>query len=264
LIINLKRYLYPVYSSIVYWLKKEDKYSLQGPFISELYKNLQSFLIHSRKKDLELEGFREKLLKDEEILEIEDLGAGSKKLKKNKFRKTANITKYSTTGRKFSQIYQFFCSLTPAKHVLELGTCVGINTKYLEKVTEGELFTMEGAGALWRKARENQPGKNTHFLLGNIKDLLPKHISQKDEVDFVLIDATHNYQGTVSYFNTLLPYLHQGSIVIIADIHWSGEMERAWSEIKKSQAISISIDLYECGILFFRKDLPKTNYILSI
>jgi len=260
----LKRYLFPVYSSIVYWLKKEDRYSLQGPFISGLYKNLQSFFLHSKMKDLELEGFRKKLLRDQEILEIEDFGAGSKKLKKNKFRKTSSITKYSTTGRKYSQVYQFFCSLTPAKHVLELGTCVGINTKYLEKVTKGELYTLEGSEALWRKAQENHPGKNTHFLLGNIKDTLPKHLSQIDQVDFVLIDATHNYKGTLTYFNNLLPYLHTGSIVIIADIHWSGEMEQAWTEIIESQAISISIDLYECGVLFFRRDLPKANYILSI
>jgi predicted O-methyltransferase YrrM len=215
-------------------------------------------------KDLELEDFREKLLRDQEILEIDDYGAGSKKLKKNKFRKTSSITKFSTTGRKFSQIYQFFCSLTPAKHVLELGTCVGINTKYLEKASKGELYTMEGSEALWRKAQENQPSKSTHFLLGNIIEILPKHLSQMDKVDFVLIDATHNYQGTLSYFNTLLPHLHQDSIVIIADIHWSGEMEKAWSEIIDNQAISISIDLYECGVLFFSRDLPKANYILSI
>jgi predicted O-methyltransferase YrrM len=214
--------------------------------------------------DLELENIRQELLRDQEILKIDDFGAGSKKLKKNKFRKTSKVTKYSTTGRKFSQIYQYFCSLTPAKHVFELGTCVGINTKYLEKVTKGELYTIEGSKALWRKAQEKKTGKNTHFLLGNIKDILPEHLSQKGEVDFTLIDATHNYEGTRSYFNTLLPYLHERSIIIIADIHWSSEMEKAWSEIIGNSAVSLSIDFYECGVLFFRKDLPKTNYILTI
>jgi len=260
----LKSLLFPFYSFLIYWLKKEDRYSLQGPFISDLYRNLQSYLADSRMNDLDLEEIRKQLLNDQEILEIEDFGAGSKKLKKNKFRKTSKVTKYSTTGRKFSQIYQFFCSLTPAKHVLELGTCVGINTKYLEKVTKGDLYSMEGSESLWRKAQEKNRRKSTHYTLGNIKEILPGHLRQKGKVDFTLIDATHNYQGTVSYFDTLLPYLDHDSIMIIADIHWSAEMQKAWKEIIGCSRVSLSIDFYECGVLFFRKDLTKTHYILSI
>ncbi|MFD2202927.1 O-methyltransferase [Shivajiella indica] len=249
---------------MVYWLKKEDRYSLQSPFISEIYRDLQSFLIDSQVKDLELEEIRENLLKDQEVLEIEDFGAGSIKLKKNKFRKTSNVTKYSTTGRKFSQVYQYFCNLTPANHVLELGTCVGINTKYLDKVTKGELFTFEGSEALWRKAQEKPISKRTHFLLGNIKDILPQHLEEKGKVDFVLIDATHNYQGSLIYYETLRSYIHETSIIILADIHWSKEMEKAWKEIIQFPEVTLSIDFYECGVLFFRKSLSKTHYILSI
>lgn len=260
----MKSLLFPFYSFLVYWLKKEDKYSLQGPFISDLYRKLQIYLTDSGLNDLDLEEIRKQLLKDQEVLEIEDFGAGSKKLKKNRFRKTSKVTKYSTTGRKFSQVYQFFCSLTPAKHVLELGTCVGINTKYLEKVTKGDLYSMEGSESLWRKAQEKNKGKSTHYILGNIKEILPDHLRQKGKVDFILIDATHNYQGTLTYFNTLLPYLHHDSIMIIADIHWSAEMQKAWKEIIGCSSVSLSIDFYECGVLFFRRDLTKTHYILSI
>ncbi|MDX5478254.1 MAG: class I SAM-dependent methyltransferase, partial [Cyclobacteriaceae bacterium] len=66
------------------------------------------------KQHQDLENVRHLLLNDHEVLEIEDYGEGSKKLKKQKFRKTSDITRHSTTGQKFSRIYQFFCSLTPA------------------------------------------------------------------------------------------------------------------------------------------------------
>jgi predicted O-methyltransferase YrrM len=261
---DLSKYFFPIYAYFIYWLKKEDRYSLQAPFIASLYQGLKTFLKDPSKQYPHLENVRQQLLNDPEILEIEDYGEGSKKLKKQKFRKTSAITKHSTTSQKFSKIYQFFCSLTPALHVLELGTCVGINTLYLDKVVKGDLFTFEGAKALWLKAQQYRKSKNTTYILGDIREKLPLHLEKHPIVDFALIDATHNYQGTTTYFNMLLPYLHEESIIIIADIHWSKEMELAWKEIKKHQSVSLSLDLYECGVLFFKNGLAKSHYILSI
>lgn len=261
---DLSKFFYPIYAFFIYWLKKEDRYSLQAPFIAALYQDLKTFLKDPSKQHQDLENVRHLLLNDHEVLEIEDYGEGSKKLKKQKFRKTSDITRHSTTGQKFSRIYQFFCSLTPALHVLELGTCVGINTLYLERAVKGDLFSFEGAKALWLKAQQYRKGQHTTYLLGDIREELPLHLQKRPIVDFALIDATHNYQGTTTYFKMLLPHLHEGSIIIIADIHWSKEMELAWNEIKIHQLVSLSLDFYECGVLFFKKGLAKSHYILSI
>ncbi|WP_304517452.1 class I SAM-dependent methyltransferase [Cecembia rubra] len=243
---------------------KEDKFSLQGPFISELYDGLKKYLQDSRRKDLDLENWRKKLLKDEELLEIEDFGAGSKKLKKNQFRKTKDVTRFSTTGRKFNQIYQYFCLLSPGINVLELGTCTGLNTLYLSRVSKGSLFTFEGALGLINKAQQAPGVDRVHYIHGNIQDTLPPILEQIKKVDFALVDATHTYEGTMAYFNTLLPYLHEESIVAIADIHWSKEMELAWKKIYQQECVSLSIDFFECGILIFKRGIEKAHYILDI
>jgi hypothetical protein len=60
----------------------------------------------------------------------------------------------------------------------------------------------------------------------------------------------------------ILPYLKPTSIVAIADIHWSREMNRAWEEIKMNPAVSLSMDFYECGILIFKKEVTKSHYVL--
>ncbi|GAB2607504.1 class I SAM-dependent methyltransferase [Belliella aquatica] len=236
---------------------------MQSPFIFRIYTNLLSFFLAKKTADLDLEEIRKMLLEDQEILKISDHGAGSKKLKSH-FRKTAEVTKFSATGRKFSQLYQYFCSLTPAENVLELGTCVGINSRYLAKATMGTLYTFEGAESLFQKAQEFPVESNTKYIFGNIKDTLPNVLQLFEKVDFALIDATHTYAGTTSYFNHILPYLHKGSIVAIADIHWSKEMDQAWEEIKKHPKIRLSIDFYECGILFFDQDIAQGEYILKI
>ncbi|WP_373497692.1 class I SAM-dependent methyltransferase, partial [Aquiflexum sp.] len=184
----MRRYLFPFYAYLKYWLVKEDKYAIQSPLVFELYNGLLTFVKESANKDSDLEKIRDLLLKDKEILHIEDFGAGSKKLKNSK-RKTSSITKYSTSSRKFSKLYQYFCSRTPAIAVLELGTCVGINTRYLSRATKGQLYTFEGSQSLWTKAQENGIPENTQYILGNINESLPKILREFNRVDFVLMDA---------------------------------------------------------------------------
>jgi hypothetical protein len=51
--------------------------------------------------------------------------------------------------------------------------------------------------------------------------------------------------------------------LIFDDIHWSQEMEVAWEEIKKDESISLTIDLFFIGIVFFRKEqLVKQDFTI--
>jgi predicted O-methyltransferase YrrM len=257
----LRKLLFPFFAYLKYWLVKEDRYSVQSPLVYNLYDGLLAFSKKSVGKDSELEEIRKKLDQDLEILEIEDFGAGSKKLK-NDLRKTSSITKHSTSSRKYSQLYQYFCSCTPAKIVFELGTCVGINTRYLSRATRGQLFTFEGSKALWQKAQEFPSPDNVQYILGDINTTLSKTLQESGSVDFILIDATHTFQGTLSYFELIIPFIRESSIAAVADIHWSAEMNAAWEQIKRHPKVILSLDFYECGILIFDKKYSKGDYIL--
>ncbi|MCH6200025.1 class I SAM-dependent methyltransferase [Aquiflexum sp. LQ15W] len=257
----MKRHFYPLLSYLHYWLVKEDQYALQSPFVFDVYNGLLGYIQQSKGKDLEIEEFRKTLLSSDQTCEVEDFGAGSIKLTKPK-RKISSVTKYSTSSRKFSQLYQFFCSKTPALNVYELGTCVGINTRYLAQATKGTLFTFEGSQALWSQSQEIPKPENTHFVLGNLKNSLPYILDKNHPVDFALLDANHTFQATLEYFELILPKIKESSIIAIADIHWSKEMNRAWEKIKSYPEVVISLDFFECGILFFDKTLSKSHYTL--
>jgi predicted O-methyltransferase YrrM len=257
----LRRQFFPFLSYIKYWLVKEDQYSLQSPFVFDIYNGLIGHVQRGKDLDLDVEEIRKKLLASKEICEIEDFGAGSKKLRKAT-RKISSITKYSTSSRKYSLLYQFFCSKTPAEQVFELGTCVGLNTRYLSKVTKGCIYTFEGSSALWKKSQEFQKPLNTHYVLGNLEYSLPYILNKHHPVDFALIDANHTFAATIAYFELLLPKIQESSIIAIADIHWSKEMNQAWEKIKSHPQVVISLDFFECGVLIFDNTLPKSHYIL--
>ncbi len=259
--IDLLKQFHAFRAYFYYWLLQEDRHAVQSPLVFDIYDGLFKNSKLSVNNDLDLEIIRIKLLGDYQILNIEDFGAGSKKLKSPK-RITSNITRHSTTGRRFSQLYQYFCRMTPARQVIELGTCVGINTLYLSRAVKGTLYTFEGSEALYRKAQEYSKPANIKYIYGNIKQTLPNLLQHIDQVDFALIDATHTYEATLSYFETILPYIKSSGILAVGDIHWSQEMEAAWKEIRNHPSVSISMDFYECGILLIKEGVPKNHYVL--
>lgn len=222
-----------------------------------------SFLKKNKKGDPEIERLRGNLLKDPNQIKVLDLGAGSKKVPQST-RRVSEITRFSTSTIKFSQLYEFFCLLTPAMHVVELGTCVGISTRYISKATRGTLYTFEGSEEIQKIAKKEPLPENTAFILGEIEQTLPKLLLQIPQLDFALIDANHTYQGTMRSFFALLPKAHCQSILAIGDIHWSVEMEKAWLEIQSCPQVKLTMDFFECGIVFFENPGMKSHLILDI
>jgi len=254
--------LFPLWSFFNYWLKKEDKFSIHSPLLFKTYGELFDFILAKDQLDLDIEECRNSLLDSDEVIEVLDLGAGSKKVNTQK-RKVSAITEYSTSSRKTSQLLQYFCSRTQAVQVIELGTCVGLNTKYLARETKGCLATFEGATELARIASLHLTDSSVELIVGNISDTLPEYLDRIDFVDFAFIDANHTYDSTLNSLKSLLQKVRSGSIIAIGDIHWSVQMQSAWNEIIEFPEVRLSLDFYEVGILFFEFPGDKEHWVLD-
>jgi hypothetical protein len=79
-------------------------------------------------------------------------------------------------------------------------------------------------------------------------------------IDLAYIDGNHRYEPTLRYFQQLLPKKQHHSIFIFDDIHWSAEMEKAWSEIKAHPEVTLSIDLFFMGLVFFRQEFKVKQH----
>jgi hypothetical protein len=64
----------------------------------------------------------------------------------------------------------------------------------------------------------------------------------------------------MEYFKLLLSKVNEQSILIFDDIYWSSEMEQTWDEIKKHEAVTLTIDLFYIGIVFFRKENKQKQH----
>ncbi len=253
-------------SYLSHWLNKVDEHSIHSPFFYDFYVNV---IRKSREASgiKEIEQIRNALLENDTILDLQDLGAGSANGSGGSQRTLADITKDSASSARLSSLYTHIIDYCAAKYIVELGTSIGLNALYLASKKDGQVFTFEGSKALANVALthfEFFESKNIHLIEGNIDKTLPEFLQKTEKLNFVLMDANHRYEPTMRYFELLTRRLNEKSIVVVDDIHWSTDMERAWNELYRHKLVYGSIDLYRCGILLFDPALNRQHFILSL
>jgi predicted O-methyltransferase YrrM len=255
--------LFQVRSFINYWLDAVDDHSLHSPFFFDLYRNV---VVSGKSSESfkEIESVRHQLLTDESPVEGIDLGGGSALLNKNRTIKDIARTSLSTPS--FLQMYHRIVEYFHARYVVELGTSLGISSLYLAKTKGVELITFEGTPSIAERARRNfalSNYNNIKLIEGDIDSTLPHHLGLCTKIDVAFMDANHRYEPTIRYFNWLLKKTHDRSVIIVDDIHYSSEMERAWNEMKTHRLVYGSADLYRCGLLFFDPSVNRQHVVLQ-
>jgi predicted O-methyltransferase YrrM len=151
-------------------------------------------------------------------------------------------------------------------NLLELGTSLGISTAYMSKASPTKkIITIEGSENIANIAIDNFNRlniSNIQVITGNFDIQLPKLLQNTSTFDFVFFDGNHRKQPTLSYFELCLQHKHNDSVFVFDDIHWSDEMEEAWESIKQSPEVTVTIDLFFIGLVFFRKESTKEHFII--
>jgi hypothetical protein len=81
-------------------------------------------------------------------------------------------------------------------------------------------------------------------------------------IDLLLIDADSAAE-TERLFRQSLPRLNDGSLCIVMGIRYSDEMKRLWRKLQEEEAVGITFDLYDLGVIFFDRKKIKQHYIVN-
>lgn len=249
-----------------YLLASVNQHGVHSPFVYKLITEV--IYDKTRFSDYKVvENARKKLLKDSRVIEITDLGAGSL-LKKSNKRKVKEIAASAAKPAKHGKLlYRLVKHFKPQK-VLELGTSLGISTLYLALGNrESKVISIEGCPACAAIAKKNfsEAGAgNIELHVGNFDNVLPEILSREQVFDFIFIDGNHRKEPTLRYFKEFLSHIDNNSVMVFDDIHWSDEMEDAWTEIKKHPLVTVTVDLFFFGLVFFRKEQRKQDFIIRL
>ncbi len=256
---TIKSYLKFLYNS-------KNQHGVHSPFVFDLV--TKCFYDNTKYHDYQsLSEYRKFLLKSKTTIEVTDFGAGSRVFKSNK-RQISKIAKTAGISPKRAELLFRITKYFQPDTILEIGTSLGLATSALSlgnsnaKITslEGCPKTSEVAITLLQKfGFFNARVETTEF-----SSYLKTQQLTTDNRQLIYFDGNHSKKATLEYFELLLPTITNETVWIFDDIHWSIEMEEAWETIKNHPKVTVTIDTFQWGIVFFRVEQEKEHFTIRV
>jgi predicted O-methyltransferase YrrM len=245
-------------------VKARTRHGVHSPFVYDLIDKVLRPQVDPM-PFVPIEGLRSDLLRSNQTIRVNDLGAGSHNLDLP-IRRVADMARTSLKPQQQAQLlYKLARSINPTE-VLELGTSFGISTLYLAQGTEnGRVHTIEGCPQTFRIAQhhfELLRQQNISPVLGSFQRRLPELLQRLEHLDLVFIDGHHAEEPTLTYFEQCLQKAHNDTVFVFDDVHWSRGMEAAWQRIQEHPRVTVSIDLFDLGLVFLRQEQAKQHFRL--
>ena len=250
-----------------YLMKAKSKYVIHSPFVYELVTKVlrdktkyEDYVLLNEVKIRQAE--------TEDFIETVDFGASAGKsgYKTLMLHKGKIVRQRSAKKSQLELLYRLSKFLKP-EVILELGTAAGISAAYLKKgFPSSKLITLEGCANLANFAEDTflkLKLKNIEVVSGNFDVTLDDVLKNEKKLDLVFFDGNHRKEPTLRYFKSCLKLAHENSVFVFDDIHWSSGMEEAWTAIKANNEVSITIDLFWMGLVFFKKGIAKQDFIIK-
>lgn len=252
-------------SYLKFLLHSKNEHGVHSPFVFDLV--TKCFYDATKYPEYEqLKSYRKSLLENKNTIEVTDFGAGSRVFKSNtraisKIAQTAGITQKN--AELLFRIVRYF----QPKSVLEIGTSLGLATSALSLGNDkAKIITLEGCPNTMKAAKfqlKNSKFQNIEFLNTEFEDYLTNCQLNTEHCQLIYFDGNHSKKATLAYFEALLPTISNESVWIFDDIHWSADMEEAWKIIKNHPKVSVTIDTFQWGIVFFRVEQEKEHFIIN-
>jgi predicted O-methyltransferase YrrM len=240
-------------------------HGIHSPFVFDLVSRIfRNKLDHDIV--LYIEKVRKKMISDQRIIEINDLGSGSVRNRKDKTRRVSEIARYSSVSKKHCILLSNMAREFGEPCIIELGTSLGISSMYMAlNCPDTILHTIEGCSERAKIAAENfEQARIKNIILYNrsFDEVLPEILDLCPKPGLVFIDGNHRRESLLRYFSMIAERSDNRTVVMVDDIYLSPEMELAWNEIKVHSKVSVTIDVHSMGIVFFRKGINSNHFVV--
>ncbi len=246
-----------------YFFKAKTKHGIHSPFVFDLVTKAFSSK-YSFSEFKKIETIRLELQHNAQRIDFFEIGAGRQKNIIQK--KIGDIALNSAKSKKYCFLLYNLINYFKPQTMLELGTSLGISAMYQAAANaDGQLITLEGnknVAEIAKLSFNRLNLTNINIQIGLFDDILPEILKNSPTLDYVFFDGNHRKDSTIKYFNQCLPIINNNTLFIFDDIHWSKEMEEAWEIIKSNNQVTTTIDIFFMGIVFFRKELSKENFVV--
>ncbi len=139
---------------------------------------------------------------------------------------------------------------------VEVGTGLGLSGAYqgaaLELNGSGRLITIdlvEAHAALARAGFEELGIERVEARVGEAGAALETALADAAPVGYAFVDADHQEEATLACFETMLPRLGPGAVIVFDDVGFSiPEMARAWATIAAHERVTAAVPVGRLGV----------------
>lgn len=259
---------YIVKSYLKFIWKSKNAHGVHSPFVYHLVQ--KCFYDRTNYPEYQiLKAYRNALLENKNTIEVTDFGAGSRVFKSNT-RVINQIAKNAGISPGRAQLLFRIVRYFQPKNILEIGTSLGLATSALALNDFATITTLEGCPETMHQCQlqlqkfniKNVTCVNTEFSEYLKTETETATATATENSQLTYFDGNHSKKATLEYFELLIPTISNETIWIFDDIHWSKDMEEAWEMIKKHPKVTVTIDTFQWGIVFFRKEQVKEDFII--
>lgn len=251
-------------SYLKFLVQSTNEHGVHSPFVFQLV--TQCF--YDKKKYSEyqiIKEYRNSLLKNKETIYVTDFGAGSRVFKSND-RKVCDIASNAGISRKRAKLLFRIVQYFKPENILEIGTSLGLATSALALGNpKAKITTLEGCpNTLSIAKKHGQNLTNVDFIATEFSEYLKNPQLSTVNYQLIYFDGNHSKAATLEYFHLLLPTIQNDTVWIFDDIHWSSDMNEAWETIKQHEKVTVTIDTFQWGLVFFRREQAKEHFTIRV
>ncbi|PPK85644.1 methyltransferase family protein [Neolewinella xylanilytica] len=263
---HLRYWFFRITSALRWYFRAQTRYDVHSPFLSafvrEVYHDRRSYYAFGL-----IDRIRSYWSGQEQAVRLLELGAPSKTTTELR-RSAASLVRTNAIGDASGRLLFRMCLWLKPQRIVEFGTNAGISTLYLHLAdTRTPLQTVEGNPEVAELARTtfSRAGATPSLSLFNerFSDWLEARENGDSKRTLFFLDGDHRREPTIAYVRAMLKRSTTESVFVVADIHWSKEMEAAWEALERLPEVTATLDLYHFGLLFFRSELngPRLTLI---
>ncbi len=247
-------------------LHSGNRHRIHSPFLYSLIA-----VVVRRDKPVEggdrIEKIRKACLHSNETIQKTDYGTSGKGIQGATYDiSIKEIASASLTPARMARRLNRLAVYMKAERILEIGTSLGITASYLAMSNPGaRIITLEGCPSLSRIARGHfaQLGlANIELMEGRFEDTMEAALKSLGSTDLVYIDGNHRKEAFLEYFDLCLNYTGNNTVIVCDDIHASKGMEEAWEQVIQRAEVTVSLDFFYSGWVFFRKESSREHFRL--
>ena len=241
--------------SITYFYRKlfcRKGYGVHSPFVFDLITNvIEEKSFYYAYHDISL--IREQLIQKKRFIDYNGEQINLKKA----------LRKYGISKKEGEFLFRLTNHYKP-RTILSISSSGGLAPLYLSRYGSNvECVTLEYETDLYDLAVHflNRETNTSHYIwLCSYYDFYPPKISMFNQIDCIYMGKELGVNSLYYSFNQCIPLIHDKTFCVLAGIHSSTEKLNYWNELCQHPNVTVAVDLYQMGLLFFDPKLNKRVY----